>query len=91
MRTFFHMGNGAVLWRTKKQTSVALSSVEAEYMAICQAAKEALWLTGLLRYLGLKLRSPLVDFGDKQGALVLTQNPVFHPRSKHIAIQYHFY
>jgi len=84
------MGNGAISWKTKKQTSVALSSVEAEYMAMCQAAKEAVWLTGLLEDLGLDLRSPLIVYGDNQGALALTQNPVFHPRSKHIAIQYHF-
>ena len=86
----FRMGNGAISWKTKKQNSVALSSVEAEYMGMCQAAKEAVWLTGLLEDLGLDLRSPLIVYGDNQGALALTQNPVFHPRSKHIAIQYHF-
>ena len=59
-------------------------------MAMCQAAKEAVWLTGLLKDFDIKLRSPLVIFGDSQGALALVQNPVFHPRSKHIAIQYHF-
>ena len=69
---------------------MALSLVEAEYMPMCQAAKEAVWLTGLLEDLGLDLRSPLIVYGDNQGAPVLTQNPVFHPRSKHIAIQYHF-
>ena len=86
----FRMGQGAILWKTKKQTSVALSSVEAEYMAMCQAAKEAVWLTGLLKDFGLDLRSPLILLSDNQGALALTENPVFHPRSKHIAIQYHF-
>jgi len=84
------MGNGAISQKTKKQTSVALSSVEAEYMGMCQAAKEAVWLTGLLEDLGLDLWSPLIVYGDNQGALALTQNPVFHPHSKHIAIQYHF-
>ena len=66
---------------------MALSSVEAEYMAMCQAAKEAVWLTGLLEDLGIDLRAPPVIFLDNQGALALAQNPVFHPRSKHIAIQ----
>ena len=69
---------------------MALSSVEAEYMAMCQAAKEAVWLTGLLEDLGLDLQSPLIIYGDNQGTLALTQIPVFHPHSKHIAIQYHF-
>ena len=86
----FRIGDGVISWKTKKQSSVALSSVEAEYMAMCQAAKEAVWLTGLLKDFGIDLRSPIVVFGDSQGAIALAQNPVFHPRSKHIAIQYHF-
>ena len=59
-------------------------------MAMCQAAKEAAWLTGPLDDFRLYLQCPLVILGDKQGPPMLTQNPVFHPRSKHIAIQYHF-
>ena len=74
----------------EEQTSVALSSVEAEYMGTCQAAKEVAWLTCLFDDFRLYLWSPLVILGDNQGALALTQNPVFHPRSKHIAIQYYF-
>ena len=61
-----------------------------QYMARCQVAKEAVWLTGLLEDFRLDLRPPLVILGDNQGALALTENPVFHPRLKHIAIQYHF-
>ena len=68
--------------KTKKQSSVALSSVEAEYMAMCQAAKEAVWLTGLLKDFNIELRSPLVIFSNSQGALTLAQNPVFHPISQ---------
>jgi len=86
----FHLGYGAVSWKSKKQTSVALSSVEAEYMAMCQAAKEAVWLSGLLEELGMNLRTPLIIYGDNQGALALAMNPDSHPRSKHVDIQYHF-
>jgi hypothetical protein len=57
----FRMGDGAISWKTKKQSSVALSSVEAEYMAMCQAAKEAVWLTGFLEDLGIHLRNPPMD------------------------------
>ena len=64
----FYMGNGAVSWRTKNQTSVTLSSIEAEYIAMWQAAKEAVWLTGLLEDLELDLRSHLIGFGDNQRA-----------------------
>jgi len=75
------MGDGGIYWKTKKQTSFALSSVEAEYMAMCQAAKEAIWLTGLLEDFGIDLQSPIVIFGDSQGAIALAQNPVFYPQS----------
>ena len=86
----FQMGDGAISWKTKKQSSVVLSSVEAEYMVMCQVAKEAIWLTGFLKDLGIHLHSTLVIFGDNQGALALAHNPVFHPHSKLIAIQYHY-
>jgi hypothetical protein len=59
-------------------------------MALCQTTKEAIWLTGLLGDLGTSLHSPLIILADSQGAISLAQNPVFHPRSKHIAIQFHF-
>ena len=80
----------AVSWKLKKQTLVALSSVESEYMAMCQVAKEAVWLSGLLEDLGIELGSLLIIYGDNQGALALAQNPDTHLRSKHIDIQYHF-
>ena len=51
----FHLRLGAVSWKSKKQMSVALSSVELEYMAMCQVAKEAVWLSGLLEDLGIEL------------------------------------
>ena len=77
----FRIGDTAISWKTKKQFSVALSSVEAEYMAMRQAAKEVVWLTGLLKDFDIDLRSPIVIFGDSQSALALAQNPVliFHP------------
>ena len=86
----FRMGDDAILLKMKKQTSVALSSVRGEYMAMCQAAKEVVWLPSLLEDFILDLLSPLVFPGDNQGAIALTQNLVFHPHLKHTAIQYHF-
>ena len=59
-------------------------------MAMCQAAKEAVWLTGLLKDFSTDLCTPPIVFGDIQDALSLAHYPAFHPRSKHIAIQYHF-
>ena len=52
------IGDGAVSWKSKKQSCVALSSTEAEYMALCQASKEAVWMVDFLKNLGVSLRWP---------------------------------
>jgi hypothetical protein len=84
------IGCGTVSWKSKKQGCVALSSTEAEYMALCQVAKEAEWMVGFLGCLGYKVQGPVVLYVDNLGANALARNPVFHDRSKHIAIQYHY-
>jgi hypothetical protein len=79
-----------VSWFSRKKKSVALSSVEAEYMAASQASCEALWLRKMLVGLfGVKLR-PIVIYYDNKSCIKLSKNPVFHDRYKHIEIQYHF-
>jgi hypothetical protein len=83
------IGDGTVSWKSKKQSCVALSSTEAEYMALCQASKESVWMTDFLRCLGISL-VPMVVNADNQGSIALAKNPVFHDRSKHIDIQYHY-
>ena len=59
-------------------------------MVMCQVAKEAVWLNGLLEDLGANFQSPLVIYSNNQGALALVQNPDTHPCSKHVNIQYHY-
>ena len=84
------IGCGAVSWKSKKQSCVALSSTEAEYMALCQAAKESVWMVDFLKNLGISIHDTMVVNADNQGSMALAKNPVFHDRSKHIDIQYHF-
>ncbi|HVX00705.1 MAG TPA: reverse transcriptase domain-containing protein, partial [Candidatus Babeliaceae bacterium] len=86
----FMLAGGAVSWQAKKQPTVALSSMEAEYMAATQAAKEALWWRSFLTELGMNVSNETVLLSDSKGAIDLAKNPEFHPRSKHIAIQHHF-
>jgi len=71
---------------------VALSSTEAEYMALTQAVKESIWLQAILGDLGARTHTKNVQcIGiDNQGALALAKNPQFHARTKHIDIQHHF-
>lgn len=71
---------------------VALSSTEAEYMALTQAVKEVLWLRSLVTEIGALAHAAeiLQIYSDNQGAIALARNPGFHARSKHIDIRYHF-
>eukprot|EP00253_Pinus_taeda_P025672 PITA_25672 len=86
----FGLGSAVVSWFSRKQQSVALSSAEAEYMAASLASCEAIWLRKMLFGLfGQPLR-PSVIYCDNQSCIKLTENPVFHDRSKHIGIRYQF-
>jgi hypothetical protein len=86
----FGFGSAIVSWLSRKQKSVALSSAEAEYMAANLASCEALWLRKLLCGLFDAELSPTVIYCDNQSCIKLTENPVFHDRTKHIEIKYHF-
>ena len=79
-----------ISWKSKKQSTVALSSCEAEYMALASATREAKFLLQLLRDMDGDQHTSAVMHADNQGALVLAKNPVHHQRSKHIDIRYHF-
>eukprot|EP00253_Pinus_taeda_P024674 PITA_24674 len=84
------MGSAVASWFSRKQQSIALSSAEAEYMAASLASCEAIWLRKMLFGLfGQRLRPSLI-YCDNQSCIKLTENPVFHDRSKHIGIKYHF-
>lgn len=83
------MNGGCISWDSKKQRTVALSSTEAEYMALGEAAKEAVYLRRLLRELGINAGRVKLS-NDNIGAQRLATNPVFHARTKHIDIRHHF-
>jgi hypothetical protein len=86
----FKLVGGVVSWKSQKQRTVALSSVEAEYMATTQAVKEALWWRSVLGGVGYDVSEPIEIRSDSQGSLALAKNPVHHQRTKHIDVQYHF-
>ncbi|KAJ3655891.1 hypothetical protein Zmor_014999 [Zophobas morio] len=84
------LAEGPIPWDSRKQKTVALSSTEAEYMALTEAAKEATFIQKFLLELGFAQLSQMVLFSDNQGALRLAQYPVYHARSKHIDLRHHY-
>ena len=86
----FVVNNGAITWRSKKQTMIALSSTEAEYIALSEAGCEACWLRNLYEELGYTQKSPNLLKGDNDGSIAMARNPQFHKRSKHIATRWHW-
>ncbi|CAI7870400.1 unnamed protein product [Closterium sp. NIES-54] len=86
----FTLLGAAVSWQSKKQPTVALSSTEAEYMALTQGAMEAIWLRRLLAELGHPQPNPTPLFCDNQVAISLSHNAVLHGRTKHIEVKHHF-
>ena len=85
----FLMAGGAISWLSKKQATVALSTSEAEYVALSYATQEAVWFRKLLSDLG---EPPLLVtiMEDNQGAIAIAKNPILHARTKYIDIRYHY-
>ena len=79
-----------VSWKSKKQTSVALSTCEDEYMSLSLACQEVKYLIKLLTDAVPQKILPALIKSDNQGAIALIKNPVKHSRSKHIDIRFHF-
>jgi hypothetical protein len=86
----FMIAGGAMSWSSRLQATVALSSTEAEYMSLCAAAQEAIYLRQLLADLGYEQREPTVIYDDNQGCVALAQSDRINKRTKHIDVRYHF-
>lgn len=85
----FMQAGAAITWRSTKQDIVAQSSMEAEYIALAETAKEALWLRKFEQDLFRKDSTATLIFEDNQSAIKLAENPIHTSRSKHIDTKYH--
>lgn len=84
------MGFAMILWVSRKLAFVALNTIEAKYITTSLASCEAVWLQNLLAGFFDHVLEPTMIYCDNQSCVKLTENPVFHGRSKLIEIKYHF-
>lgn len=86
----FELANGPITWCSKRQSTVSLSTTEAEFIVASEAVQEAVWLRELLSDVGLQCKEPSILYVDNQSAIRLVKNPEFHRRTKHIEVRHHF-
>eukprot|EP00253_Pinus_taeda_P033721 PITA_33721 len=86
----FFMGSILVSWFSKKQSSIALSTTEAEYLAVASCCTQLLWMMQTLQDFQITLTTPISILCDNTSAISISKNPVMHSKTKHIPIKYHF-
>lgn len=86
----FMMAGGAVTWSSKRQATVALSTVEAEYVAMSRCAQQMAWMHSWLDEVEVEYSLPGLIKGDNRGAIALTKNTKDHGKVKHIDIRHHY-
>jgi hypothetical protein len=84
------MNGGPVSWKSKRQTTVSLSTTEAEYIAGVDAGKEIKWIPNLLGELGYEVSGASPLLFDNQSALKVSKNPEHHGRMKHLDIAHYW-
>ena len=84
------LAGGPISWSSQLQSTVLQSSTEAEYIALAEAAKEAVWLCHLMKDLNQDINSPTTLFTNNCGTQLLAENPVNHNKTKHINVCHHF-
>ena len=86
----FKVFGNTVNWSSRKQSTVSLSSTEAEYVALAETVCEAKWLRCLLYEMGVKCIEPTIIFEDNQSCINIANKPREHKRMKHIDVKYNF-
>ena len=87
--TLCKLASAAIMWQSKQQNCVAQSTTEAEYVSAASVCKDFIWIKRLLTKLSVTFEGKTL-YIDNTSAIELLKNPVFHQRSKHIDVKYHF-
>jgi len=83
------LGDSLISWKSKKQSIISQSSIEAEYRAMTSTTKEIVWLRWLLADMEISFFHPTPMYCDNQSSIQIAYNSVFHKRTKHIEIDCH--
>lgn len=83
------LGGSLISWKFKKQLTISRSSCEAEYRSMTSCVSELVWVTYLLRDLGIDFQTLIPFLCDNKTVLHIVSNSIFHERTKHIDIDYH--
>jgi hypothetical protein len=86
----FFLGDSLVAWLSKKQGSISLSTTEEEYIVVATCFTQVLWMIQTLANLEVNYAAPFPIHGDYTSPISVSKNPVFHSKTKHIPIKYHF-
>ena len=84
------LGESLVSWISKKQTSISLSTTEAEYIAVAECCTQVEWMKQTLQDIKVICEEPTVIYCDNTSAISLYKNPIQHSKAKHIPIKYHY-
>jgi hypothetical protein len=83
-------GSNLIAWSARKEATVSQSSTKAKYKVVANATAEIIWMQFLLHELGVSQTQPPVIWCDNIGDAYLSSNPIFHTRTKHTEVDYHF-
>ena len=86
----FYLGDCLVSWLSKKQSSVSLSTIEAEYIAATTCCTQVLWMKQTLQDIQVKYDDPIPILCDNTSAINISKNPMMRSKIKHIPIKFHF-
>jgi hypothetical protein len=84
------LGSNLISWCAKKQKTVSRSSIEVEYKAMTDATAEIMWVQSVLRDLSISSPKAAILWCKNMGAKYLASNPIFHRRTKHVKVVFHF-